>query len=52
MVPVKGKFEGDKEDFILNLNYTISEKYQFMSQSEFNKLAKKIDCRNSECSYW
>ncbi|MGG3673129.1 ABC transporter permease [Bacillus nitratireducens] len=42
-VPVKGKFEGDKVDFILNLNYTISEKYQFMSQSEFNKLAKKID---------
>lgn len=42
-VPVKGKFEGDKVDFILNLNYTISEEYQFMSQSEFNKLAKKID---------
>ncbi|QUG86195.1 ABC transporter permease [Bacillus nitratireducens] len=42
-VPVKGKFEGDKVDFILNLNYTISETYQFMSQSEFNKLAKKID---------
>ncbi|MEK4580804.1 MULTISPECIES: FtsX-like permease family protein [Bacillus] len=42
-VPVKGKFEGDKVDFILNLNYSISEKYQFMSQSEFNKLAKKID---------
>ncbi|UNP75987.1 ABC transporter permease [Bacillus nitratireducens] len=42
-VPVKGKFEGDKVDFILNLNYTISEKYQFMSQTEFNKLAKKID---------
>ncbi|OOQ94467.1 ABC transporter permease [Bacillus cereus] len=43
MVPVKGKFEGDKVDFILNMNYSISEKYQFMSQSEFNKLAKKID---------
>ncbi|MGD2277653.1 ABC transporter permease [Bacillus wiedmannii] len=42
-VPVKGKFEGDKVDFILNMNYTISEKYQFMSQSEFNKLAKKFD---------
>ena len=39
-VPVKGKFEGDKVNFILNMNYTISEKYQFMSQSEFNKLAK------------
>ena len=25
------------------MNYTISEKYQLMSQSEFNKLAKKID---------
>ncbi|HDR7785410.1 TPA: ABC transporter permease, partial [Bacillus wiedmannii] len=42
-VPVKGKFEGDKVDFILNMNYTISEKYQFISQSEFNKIAKKID---------
>ncbi|HDR8154689.1 TPA: ABC transporter permease [Bacillus cereus] len=42
-VPVKGKFEGEKVDFILNMNYTISEKYQFMSQSEFNKLAKKIE---------
>jgi putative ABC transport system permease protein len=42
-VPVKGKFEGDKVEFILNMNYTISGEYQFMSQSEFNKLAKKID---------
>ncbi|MDI6534228.1 ABC transporter permease [Bacillus mycoides] len=43
MVPVKGKFEGAKVDFIFNMNYSISEKYQFISQSEFNKLAKKID---------
>ena len=31
------------------MNYTISEKYQFISQSEFNRLAKN-GCRNSECS--
>ncbi|MGE7883104.1 ABC transporter permease [Bacillus sp. NPDC094077] len=42
-VPVKGKFEGDKVDFISNINYRVSEKYQFMSQSEFNKLANKFD---------
>lgn len=41
MVPVKGKFEGAKVDFIFNMNYSISEKYQFISQSEFNKLAQK-----------
>ncbi|MEH7458368.1 ABC transporter permease [Bacillus sp. JJ1127] len=43
MVPVKGKFEGEKADMGMNANYLVTEKYQLVSQSAFNKLAKKMD---------
>lgn len=43
MVPVKGGFEGEKPDKIRNANYLISEYYQLVSQSSFNKLAKIIN---------
>lgn len=43
MVPVKGKFEGEKADMGMNTNYLVTEKYQLVSQSAFNKLAQKMD---------
>ncbi|WML34881.1 ABC transporter permease [Clostridium sp. OS1-26] len=42
MVPVKGKLEGEQSDKIRNANYLISEYYHLVSQSSFNKIAKKI----------
>ncbi|MEI4619635.1 ABC transporter permease [Bacillus cereus] len=43
MVPVKGKFEGEKADLGMNTNYFVTEKYQLVSQSAFNNIAKKMD---------
>ncbi|MBY0599090.1 ABC transporter permease [Bacillus bingmayongensis] len=43
MVPVKGKFEGEKADMGMNTNYLVTEKYQLVSQSAFNKMAKNMD---------
>ncbi|PDY46488.1 ABC transporter permease [Bacillus pseudomycoides] len=43
MVPVKGKFEGEKADMGMNTNYLVTEKYQLVSQSAFNNIAKNID---------
>ncbi|MEN1938623.1 ABC transporter permease [Paenibacillus sp. 102] len=43
MVPVKGKFEGEKADMGMNTNYLVTEKYQLVSQSAFNKIAKQMD---------
>ncbi|WP_243524968.1 ABC transporter permease [Bacillus pseudomycoides] len=43
MVPVKGKFEGEKVDMGMNTNYLVTEKYQLVSQSAFNNIAKKMD---------
>lgn len=41
MVPVKGKFEGEKADMGMNTHYLVTEKYQLVSQSAFNQAAKK-----------
>ncbi|CAI8746160.1 putative ABC transport system permease protein [Bacillus pseudomycoides] len=43
MVPVKGKFEGEKADMGMNTNYLVTEKYQLVSQSAFNNIAKNMD---------
>lgn len=42
MVPVKGKFEGEKVEEIRNANFIISEYYHFLSQSSFNRLSKEM----------
>ncbi|PFR27510.1 ABC transporter permease [Bacillus cereus] len=43
MVPVKGKFEGKKADQVMNTHYLVTEQYQLISQSTFNRIAKKMD---------
>ncbi|PGE93647.1 ABC transporter permease [Bacillus pseudomycoides] len=43
MVPVKGKLEGEKADMGMNTNYLVTEKYQLVSQSAFNNIAKNMD---------
>ncbi|MDV4151814.1 ABC transporter permease [Clostridium sp. AL.422] len=53
MVPVKGIFEGEKQDSVGNANFIISEYYYLLSQSLFNSLSKemgteKINLRDEE----
>ena len=43
MVPVKGKFEGKRADQVMNTHYLVTGQYQLISQSTFNKIAKKMD---------
>ncbi|MFI8708249.1 ABC transporter permease [Bacillus sp. NPDC077411] len=43
MVPVKGKFTGEKADISMNVHYIMTERYQLVSQSAFNTIAKKMD---------
>ncbi|MEI4832093.1 ABC transporter permease [Bacillus sp. FJAT-53711] len=43
MVPVKGKFEGEKADISMNAHYMMTEQFQLMSQSAFNTIANKMD---------
>ena len=43
MVPVKGKFEGEKADMSMNAHYMMTEQFQLMSQSAFNTIANKMD---------
>lgn len=43
MVPVKGKFTGEKADISMNVHYIMTERYQLVSQSAFNTIAKKVD---------
>ncbi|MEH6888491.1 ABC transporter permease [Bacillus sp. JJ864] len=43
MVPVKGKFTGEKTDISMNSHYIMTERYQLVSQSAFNIIAKKMD---------
>ncbi|MGG2094856.1 ABC transporter permease [Bacillus sp. S13(2024)] len=43
MVPVKGKFEGEKVDISMNAHYMMAEQFQLMSQSAFNTIANKMD---------
>ncbi|PEA53804.1 ABC transporter permease [Bacillus pseudomycoides] len=43
MVPVKGKFEGEKADISMNSRYIMTEQYQLVSQSAFNVIAKKMN---------
>ncbi|CAG9614057.1 Bacitracin export permease protein BceB [Bacillus rhizoplanae] len=43
MVPVKGKFEGEKADISMNAHYMMTEQYQLVSQSAFNTIANKMD---------
>ncbi|WP_410983965.1 ABC transporter permease [Bacillus cereus] len=43
MVSVKGKFEGKRADQVMNTHYLVTEQYQLISQSTFNKIAKKMD---------
>ncbi|MGG2063832.1 FtsX-like permease family protein [Bacillus sp. S14(2024)] len=43
MVPVKGKFEGEKADISMNAHYMMTKQFQLMSQSAFNTIANKMD---------
>ncbi|ENQ3107163.1 putative ABC transport system permease protein [Bacillus sp. 491mf] len=43
MVPVKGKFVGKKANITMNDHYIMTERYQLVSQSGFNIIAKKMN---------
>ncbi|HHB1767325.1 TPA: ABC transporter permease [Bacillus cereus] len=46
MIPVKGMFKGERADQVLNTHYNVTEQYQLISQSSFNKIAKHLDVDN------
>lgn len=46
MIPVKGTFKGERADQVLNTHYNVTEQYQLISQSSFNKIAKRLDVDN------
>ncbi|MBL3200318.1 ABC transporter permease, partial [Klebsiella pneumoniae] len=43
MIPVKGTFKGERADQVLNTHYNVTNKYQLISQSSFNKHVKDFD---------
>ena len=43
MIPVKGTFKGERADQVLNTHYNVTNQYQLISQSSFNKHVKHLD---------
>ncbi|MCU5314532.1 ABC transporter permease [Bacillus cereus] len=43
MIPVKGTFKGERADQVLNTHYNVTKRYQLISQSNFNTIAKHLD---------
>ncbi|HDX9576907.1 TPA: ABC transporter permease [Bacillus pseudomycoides] len=43
MVPVKGEFAGEQANISMNAHYVMTERYQLVSQSAFNIIAKKMN---------